>query len=253
MYAIQRGNCIFYAIVFMLLFILGYRSEKKWIRYASYVCLAIATGIKLYPALLAILILREREIKEFLICVGLVAGVFLVSFLFTDGDPISFLDNLFSFSSPHDTSRSRIGIREWFAAFGLYFFDDNLNYIGLPVTLFFLAGSLLLIVFDREMPLWQAITLLGCNMAIGVGVSTTYGFLYLLPGFIFFITQYERWDRPTQIITVLFALIFALVPSVPMIKSFCTFGIMLIILYSSIKHLKESRGLKTNQSTAPQA
>jgi len=119
MYAIQRGNCVFYALDAILLFLLGYRSENKCIRYLSYVALVVAVNIKLYPALLAFLVLREGRAKEFLFCVIASAALFLVPFLFFEGGLPVFLDTLFNYSSPSaDNLGSLIGLRQWIGGIG---------------------------------------------------------------------------------------------------------------------------------------
>lgn len=57
----DRGNVIIYAIFFSSAFLAFYRSEKWWVREISYVCLALAVCIKIYPVFLGILILRDKQ------------------------------------------------------------------------------------------------------------------------------------------------------------------------------------------------
>ena len=58
---VDRGNLIVLAVLFSSLFLALYKSERWWVREVSYVCLALAICLKIYPAFLAILLLRRRE------------------------------------------------------------------------------------------------------------------------------------------------------------------------------------------------
>lgn len=58
---IDRGNEVIFAIVFSSLFLALYNSEKWWKREVSYVSLAIAVVIKIYPVFLGILLLRNKQ------------------------------------------------------------------------------------------------------------------------------------------------------------------------------------------------
>ncbi|AMH94269.1 transmembrane protein [methanogenic archaeon ISO4-H5] len=237
LYAIQRGNCIFYAIDCIMLFLLGYRSEKKAIRYLSYAAIIIAVNIKLYPALFMLLMLRERQGKEFLLCAAAALLLFFLPLYLYGSSPGAYLHHLFEYSSPTESCGSFIGMRQWIAGIGQEFFGSSLNMVGLVFCLAILAVSAMLILFDRDMPFWQMLTILGSNMAIGIGVSTLYGFLYLLPALIFLLAQYDRWDLETKYATVLLALIFASFPPVPVFKSVCTFVLLMLMLVLSIRRI----------------
>lgn len=59
---IDRGNLIVYAVFFSAMFLSLYKSEKWWVREISYVCLALAICLKIYPAFLVILLVRRKEL-----------------------------------------------------------------------------------------------------------------------------------------------------------------------------------------------
>ncbi len=82
---IERGNILFIALVLVAFFI-GYRdSENKVIRELSYISLALAAGIKLYPALFGILLLFDKKFKEAIrtVIYGILA--FVLPFAFYGG------------------------------------------------------------------------------------------------------------------------------------------------------------------------
>lgn len=58
---VDRGNVIIYAVLFSSAFLALYKSEKWYVREISYVCLALAVCIKIYPVFLGVLILRNRQ------------------------------------------------------------------------------------------------------------------------------------------------------------------------------------------------
>ena len=62
-WGIERGNIILLAFVLCLFFLAFYRHENRMLREASYLALAVAAGLKLYPAFLGILLLVEKDWK----------------------------------------------------------------------------------------------------------------------------------------------------------------------------------------------
>lgn len=241
LYTIQRGNCIFYAIDCIMLFLLGYRSEKKPIRYLSYVAIIIAVNIKLYPALFMLLMLRERQVKEFVLCAVIALLLFFLPLYLYGSSPAAFLSHLFEYSSPTESCGSFIGMRQWIAGIGQEFFGSSLNAAGVAFCLVILGISIVLIFLDREMPFWQILAILGSNMAIGIGISTLYGFLYLLPALIFMLAQYSKWDSGTKYATVLMALVLASFPPIPVFKSICTFVLLMLMLVLSIRRISAGK------------
>lgn len=63
MCAFERGNIIVLCAGLCLVFVLFYRSENKLLKEIALISLAIAAGLKLYPALLGVLLLSEKDWK----------------------------------------------------------------------------------------------------------------------------------------------------------------------------------------------
>lgn len=78
MYCLERGNIIILSMIFTMFFIFFKDVDNKVIRELSYISLAIAAGIKLYPAIFGLLLLFEKKYKDAarLIIYGIIA-VFL--------------------------------------------------------------------------------------------------------------------------------------------------------------------------------
>lgn len=99
-YAIMRGNTIYFALIFSLLFLLLYDHPKAWVREIGYLCLVIAGCIKLYPLFLGVFLLKK---KKFFATARIAVYFFVIFFLsfqlFRTGiDGMNpFLDNLGGF------------------------------------------------------------------------------------------------------------------------------------------------------------
>ena len=84
-YCIQRGNLLLLSMALSMFFVFYRGDKRKWVRELSLIALAIAAGFKLYPAVLGLLLVREKEYKRALrlIVYGLVFTV--LPFFFYDG------------------------------------------------------------------------------------------------------------------------------------------------------------------------
>lgn len=79
----ERGNSAFIVLLLLLLFIALKDSSKSWQREAALILLAVAAGLKLYPAVFGLLYLQERRWKE-------TARLVLYGLLFTFGPFVFF-------------------------------------------------------------------------------------------------------------------------------------------------------------------
>lgn len=85
LYCIQRGNILLLAMVLTMFFVFYRNDERKWVRELSYIALAVAAGIKLYPAVFGLLLLTDKKFKEALRLVLYGAFFIFVPFFFYDG------------------------------------------------------------------------------------------------------------------------------------------------------------------------
>ena len=63
-YAVERGNIIILSMATALFFAAYYDSPKRWVRELALLSLAVSANLKLYPALIGILLLYERRWKD---------------------------------------------------------------------------------------------------------------------------------------------------------------------------------------------
>lgn len=59
--AVERGNVVNMTAFFVMVFLFMYRSDRRILRELSYVCLAIAAGLRIYPAIFGVLLITSRD------------------------------------------------------------------------------------------------------------------------------------------------------------------------------------------------
>ena len=104
-YAIMRGNTIYFALVFSLLFLLLYDHPKAWVREIAYLCLVVAGCIKIYPLFFGVFLLKKKRYFAVIRTGIYFFAVFFLSFLFFQSgfDGMSpFLSNLGNFAADGD-------------------------------------------------------------------------------------------------------------------------------------------------------
>lgn len=204
-FAIERGNSLLYTLLFLLIFIYWYKSEKAVWRYLSYVSLGIAVGIKIAPIVFGLLILRSRKWKETGITVVIVALIFYVPFFFLDGDISKLISNLqYNISLAQSSRINSLGTIQMLGN-GVYVnLWNSLDFIGrilnmnfwnvskvLSVLLMFLSVGITLFVNCVEE--WKLVALLCLILILLPGYSAVYCLCYmLLPILILFRDNYGK-------------------------------------------------------------
>ena len=101
-YTVMRGNTIYFALIFLVAFLILKDSKNPVARELSYVCLAIAGAIKLYPLFFGVFLLKDKKIFASFRVAVYFALIFGASFFFFRndfGDVSPFIDNLGGFMS----------------------------------------------------------------------------------------------------------------------------------------------------------
>ena len=247
-YGIERGNSILYVLVFTLIFVIGYQSDNKYIRYLSYLSLAIATGIKIYVILFSLLLIRDRHFREFIILYSVTIIVFIVPFIFTDGTFYSLLHNIFSYTGGASvTSGSFYSIKEFLGFFNKTL-DESTRYYLQYILFGILYISLLLSSFFAQcLKKWQLLVLICCAITLGMGTSATYNnCLFLIP-LIFFFNEEDEMSLRNVVYLSLFLLMMIWVPAfntqmivyVGYIHTIPPFILEILILVHLLMHRKQ--------------
>lgn len=101
--AIERGNIVMFCAPLLLMFVELRKSSNKYYRIVSIVLLAIVAGLKLYPALFGIILLKDKDYS--LAIKAIVLGILsvLIPMLFFDGGYFdnfkTWIDVVINFSS----------------------------------------------------------------------------------------------------------------------------------------------------------
>jgi len=238
LFGISTGNCIFLSVLNCILYIYCYDSENKWIRYFSYICLGVAAGVKITPALLAILTLKHRGWVDFGKCFAIVTAILLVPFIFTDGDPITFINNTLSYASSVPST------------FGILNINDIMDALGASITLTICVEVLVMGIFllfiwlDDQMEKWEEATLLGALLMLVFSVSVSYTFLYMEIGLMLLLATGKKLDKGLIFCVICFVGILALIPGFSLGQTYVgtmktVFMLMMVIylLYRSAKRL----------------
>ena len=181
LYQFERSNIIFLALLFTMLFFLWKDSENKVLRELSYISLAVAAGLKIYPAIFGLLILKEKRYKDTarLVLYGVLA--FMLPFLFYGGfhNVLLLLENMVQTSGKF--SMTRIGYQlDYFTVLkNLFAFaGSNSVFIGKVFQIAFALLGVWAAFGLRES--WKTVLLLTC-MVVGIpSISYVYAAIFMI-------------------------------------------------------------------------
>lgn len=234
MYAVVRGNSMIMCAVFCAMFVLGYRSESKWIRWASYICLGIAAGIKIAPAVLAFLILRERDWRGFAGCAAVVAVLFIVPFALTDGSLSDLTDNLLLYGDGRKDG-TIVTAGDYVHAILHRFASEGIqSAVSLAVTASVVILFAAMILFDRGLDQWKVLMLMFGAMILCFGNGIRYNFCYVIIPMVCFASERRELSKINAVSAVCFAVIFMLYPPEPFLKSLALIAVLAMISWESL-------------------
>lgn len=238
-YSITRGNSIILCTVFCFMFVLGYKSDSRLVRYASYVALGCAAGIKIAPVFLAVLILRERKYREFMACAVISVAIFMVPFVFTDGGLLILLQNIMSHMS-ESTGNALISTNDMIAALGRYMDGMLVNALQMTVVAVISLLVLTITLLDRKMAYWKILVLvMGC-IVLCYNTGVAYVFIYMLVPLVYFVAEESALTRFNLLSVIMFATILVLLPW-PVIRSVMILIVMAVLFYEGIRDISTGR------------
>lgn len=131
-YCFQRANTILTTTLFISLFFVLYNSKVKWKKELSLLCLAFAIAIKIYPVMLALLFLKNRDWKSlFKTAIYSIILVF-VPFVFIKGNFIENVKYVLANSTSASSQLEHVG--------------GNISVLSLVSSLQFLSHQAILII-----------------------------------------------------------------------------------------------------------
>ena len=214
LYGLERGNIIYVVLIFVLLFVNYYDSENRTLRILAYVSLGVAAGIKVYPAIFGLLVLRRGDLKESLLCIVIGAAVFFAPFLLSNGSVIQQLENIFNYAEESTVliHYDHINLENMLmCVFSIFEIDLEPTTIHRMVYPFMILG-VIVCLFNRSFEKWKIV---GCTILLGIlcfGFRPIYALAFLLPAMILFLDSRPKLSVMNVFYLICFAIIFMPMP-----------------------------------------
>ncbi len=246
-YTVERGNSILLTVLALYLFLLTYRSECVWIRRFSYLCLGCAAGIKIWPLIFGILVLKERDLGDIVECMAIGAAALLLPFIFTDGTFLDLLNNISNHMSDTVANGSMISLSDIsYVVFSQFLSHDvSVSCSKVCVTILTVL-SLSIVLFSRNLETWKVVSILSCNLIVGFGVATPYLFIYTILPLLFFLLSEREISGMNIMYTISFVAILSMyvdfgeMEYLVSMKTIFVFMILSGCLYSGLKDIRSS-------------
>lgn len=210
--AMERGNSVFLVAPLIAIALAWRNDTSKFKRECAMILIAICAGLKLYPAVLGLLYLKEKRWVETirLLIYGLV--LFFFPFVFFGGFAgiQSFFATLFStYGDIHDFNIKGLTL---LAVKGI--FGDKADLFATIVQQLYLVFSL--IAFFCAKKKRSEVLILCCLMAIYISSSWMYTCIYMIPAFLVFIKEtdgqpirFSKRNIPDIMMFILFLAVFS--------------------------------------------
>lgn len=193
LFLFERGNMIFIALLFLMFFVFFKNSKKRIIREIAIISLALSTAIKLYPAIFAFLLLKEKRTRELLRVIGYFLLLFFLPFFAVGGIsqlPVFLKNVFFTSGSVSDwglgyTMNIQNIIRITFAFFGD--FGNNPILVGILGSVVILALGLVAAFYLTSK--WKTVSLLSLLIVLTPNISFEYSLIFMTIPLIMFLDE----------------------------------------------------------------
>lgn len=217
LYAIERGNIILIVVPLILFFWFFKDSKNKIIGELALISLAIASGIKLYPAVFGLVLLIDKQYKKATRTLFYGIFAFIVPFFAFEGTeaiPI-FFKILFKFSGK--ANYNGYGLLNIYNIIYLYFksFNIDISFLSKPIIWCNYIICILLLAFSfTTTKRWKCCLLLTLFIIL-VQSSSEYTLTFLTVPFLAFLTEEKQININNWLYYFLF--LFLIVP-IPLTK-----------------------------------
>lgn len=209
LYAIKRGNIVLACPILITIFLYNYESMSFKHRQIAFIALSMAVGIKIYPVILGILLVKKSNFQDLLTCFswGVIINI-LPSVFFKTG--LASIAYMVINATAFVKKQSIIGAKIDFAH--LYLLIQNIfkfqNDIPYHIVRIFIICATLLIVIYSQWDNWKKYTLILLDIILLTSFSPFYYILYLLPALMSFIDTKDKSSISSVLYGILFAGIF---------------------------------------------
>ncbi len=178
--ALERGNIVIIAMMCILLSVNWKDSDNKVKRELAMILIAVATGLKIYPAILGLIYVREKRWKEVcrLVVYGLI--IFFVPFLFTGGIKglLAYAKVIFSFGMTYGYRWT--SIKNYLYSLACELKVDNMLNLQILSVIEIVYLVILIIAFFKTSDNWKAIFYLSSILTTFVSNSYRYVAVYMV-------------------------------------------------------------------------
>jgi len=203
LFLIERGNVNIAVFACVAVFFAYYENKSVALREIAIISLAIAIGIKLYPALFGALLFKKDKLPCFWRLVGYSILTTFLPFLFFEGGlynvkimigNILHYSNGFSDWSDSLALRSVMGYEAMFRSISIILDGEHSQQWYLVVSritnYIMLAGSIIGSFFvDKK---WKRVMLLACPIVLFPAMSATYNAVFLIIPIVLFLKEEKR-------------------------------------------------------------
>lgn len=243
-YCIERGNILLLAMIFTAFFVFFHNSKLHAVKEISYICLAIAAGLKIYPAFFGLLLLSEKRYKDALKAVIYGIAFFFLPFVvygFSDGI-VLFFKNLVSFS---EQSKSAFVFGSTSIVNIAYYLSDK--FIALGKILFIATEIIAAVCVFLAPKKWQKYTLLAYMIVNIQSVSSSYALVFMIIPFAAFISSASKKRKTDWIYLILFCLLLIPLPCLYYFSSEITEYIKAFFNLNSVVNVNQLLALPVTQ------
>lgn len=222
LYALERGNIIILCMLLVMYFLFNFNSEEKYKRYISILCLAIAIGLKIYPVIFSLLLLKEKRYRDFIVTGIISALLFFLPFLMFGGydgfiqwfDVLKFVGKGTYKAIGHDYVSLVQGVRTVLESkyWPYEFFEYKILIIKLAQYFTILSSIFLLCSIFFERRLWRNCLALVLIIIFATQHSPYYNTVFLLPVFIMFLNSEKIYSTENILTFVFWIIIFCIIP-----------------------------------------
>lgn len=216
---VERANYVIFAVIGSLFFVMYFDSSKKYLKHLALFALAVAINIKIYPAALGLLLLKEKQFKD-IVYLGIYTVLLFVIFMMFVGG----VDSIFLLAKNLKINTQFVIKRGYGYAFNLTSTLKMLTCIlsgqEFPILnkIFSLLSILILPVgavaayFIKSK--WKTLAILCLLMILVPQISYNYVLLFMLIPLIYFLNEKEYYNFKDLMYLSLFCIIFML--NIPM-------------------------------------
>lgn len=213
LFTIERANLIIVALIAMMFFCAYYESQNKVLKHFAFLSLAIAASIKIYPAVLGLLLIRDKRWKDTFICIIYGILVFFLPFLFFGGlkSVGLMINNIVNCGNEmlNNGEGWKLSILSICNYFSVWFTGSTGSYNTLATVLKFICfiGGCVILLFAKYDEKWKLYMIPTLIMIMLPDFSYIYSGIFLFIPLLYYLNTDTKFKKLDVIYIILFFLI----------------------------------------------